>query len=168
LHDGLYRNVTTAKNNAYGFWLDTDVTNVLVDNGSFHGNLRDGMFIEANQGPITVTNTKIYNNTLYGIRVANSANVTVKDSIIYGNWLSTSSAGAQINISGDSVGRTVTDFETKATMTAQSQNWTLVGNTIVGTNAQQYDPYRSEFHHVGPVHQHADRRSQHVLESGAA
>ncbi len=137
-HGGIYRNVTAAGNSAYGFWLDTDVTNAIVDNGSFHDNLRDGMFLEASQGPITVANSKIYHNTLYGIRVANSANVTVRDSVLYDNWLSTSSAGAQINISGDNSGRSVTDFETGATMTAQSQNWNFTGNTVVGTNAQQY------------------------------
>ena len=45
--------------------------------------------------------------------------------------------GAQINISGDNTGRSITDFETKQTMVTQSQNWKLFDNQIVGTNSRQ-------------------------------
>jgi hypothetical protein len=41
-------------NQSRGFWFDTDNTDVLVEDSSFHDNRRDGLFSEANVGPATV------------------------------------------------------------------------------------------------------------------
>jgi hypothetical protein len=118
-------------------WLDTDVSNAIVTKAFLHDNVKDGIFVEANQGPITIEHSTICHNSEYGVRSANTARVTLANNIIYGNGASSEKTGAQIHISGDNGGRKLKDFETGQSTTAQSENWKLTDNQIVGTNTHQ-------------------------------
>jgi len=84
IHNGIYKNHISIKNQTRGFWFDSDCENVIVDNAFWCENLTDGIFIEADQGPITIRNSKICFNNTYGI-LSNSANVILENNIIYGN-----------------------------------------------------------------------------------
>lgn len=125
------RNHIAVDNFSRGLWLDLDITNALLDSMIITGNLSDGMFIEANQGPITISNSDISNNGGDAILLANSDSVTLVDNTFIGN------ANSWLRFSGSSGGRTVTDFETGIPVTLFSENWTLLRNTVEVTNASE-------------------------------
>jgi hypothetical protein len=131
VHDAIYRNFTAVGNHSVGLWFDTDCSNILVDHATVRNNDKDGFFLEADEGPITIQNSVIDHNAQYGVRDANSGYVNLFSNILYGN------VQAQINISGDNTGRTFTNFETGQQLTTQSQNWKMNDNQIVSLNANQ-------------------------------
>jgi hypothetical protein len=131
-------------NQTGGVWFDTDNADVSIQSLDSSNNLTYGMFLEANQGPISVTGSKFCNNqdnevptssfgTLLG---GNSEFVTVRSTLFYNNTVS-AGGGGQIEIGGRASGRTFTNWETNQSMTVQSRNWTLGGNTVVGVGGNQ-------------------------------
>lgn len=137
IHDAVYRNLTVADNQTYGLWLDTDATNILIDRASIHGNARDGVFLEASQGPITIRNSTICHNQFSGILGANAADVTLSGNVLYGNKALGAYQGAQIAIWGRDDGRWSTDWETGQATLVDSKNWKIHDNQIVGTAAKE-------------------------------
>lgn len=129
IHNGLYKNHISIKNQTRGFWFDSDCQDVIVDNAFWCENLTDGIFIEADQGPITIKNSKICFNKTYGI-LSNSANVVLENNIIYGNEKS------QIQFSG---GKEIVlkNWETKKEYRIKPENWKWNDNVIAGTKAEQ-------------------------------
>src|ERR1019366_1981844 len=107
-------------------------------------NLQYGMFLEAIQGPITITDSKFCNNhdnedAKYSSGTLISGNaeyVTVSGSLFYNNAVP--GPGGQFFIGGASAGRTFTNWETGQTYTVQSQHWTLNGNTVVGVGSSEH------------------------------
>ncbi len=49
-------------NQTGGGWFDTDNANVSIQNLDSSNNLTYGMFLEANEGPISITGSKFCNN----------------------------------------------------------------------------------------------------------
>ena len=89
------------------------------------------MFIEANQGPITISNsTSCENRNGSGIAGANSTDVALMDSVLYGN------SRAQVTITGD-YERSVMNWETARSATLRSERWKLKGNVILSIDPAQ-------------------------------
>lgn len=130
IHGGVYRQHRSVGNHACGCWFDTDCQNIEVDELFSGHNDGEGLFIEALQGPVTVTNSTIcYNSGGPGVYTEGATNVTLRDNIIYGN------GDAQIKaLKGP---RAITDWETHKGQNLPASHWTLENNVIVGTNAKQ-------------------------------
>jgi len=96
-------------------------------------NLEIGIYLEANQGPITIKNSRVCRNKHYGILIANSARVNLERNILYGN------APAQIMVSGlyDSA-RPETNWETGAKMGLLAEQAAWMHNVVVGTETKQF------------------------------
>ena len=133
ISSGLFDRIESNANHSYGVWFDTDCSNVELQHSTMCGNLRAGLFLEANQGPITVSNSTICRNDPgFGLLAANSSRVILSNDIFYGN------NKAQLAIGGEyDRPRSIKDLATKRTISLVSTNWRLQGNRIVGLSATQ-------------------------------
>lgn len=126
VHGGIIRNHQSYGNQSRGFWLDLDNTNIVFEGGTVHDNLRDGLFIEANIGPITVRSSTFARNGNAGVLIAHSDQVTLADSTLCDNTT------AQIRITGTSTSRSVRNWETGQSIAVWAEDATLVRNTVLG------------------------------------
>ena len=85
LRDALLTGNTYDGNWARGLWLDTDVSNVVVRGDRACGNFREGLFVEAVQGPATIEDSTFCTNGQGGIVIATSRGITVQRSLLSGN-----------------------------------------------------------------------------------
>ena len=85
LHDAVFRDNIWDANWARGLWFDTDVVDVLVDGDRSCGNLRDGVFLEALAGPITIRNSAFCGNGRAGVIVSSAGGVTLERSMLADN-----------------------------------------------------------------------------------
>jgi len=130
VHGGVYRQHRSVGNHACGCWFDTDCRDIEVDELFSGHNYGEGLFIEALQGPVTVTNSTIcHNQQGPGVYTEGATNVTLRGTIIYDN------GDAQIKALKGS--RAIADWETHKEQNAPASHWTLENNVIVGTNAKQ-------------------------------
>jgi len=111
IHRTLFKNHTAVANQARGFWADTNFAEVVIDGGIFEDNLKEGIFLEALQGPVSVKNARI--DKLNGIE---SRNITLQDNIIGALYLSGASA--------------MGEFPREPL-----EKWTLQNNILYTTNA---------------------------------
>jgi Right handed beta helix region len=111
-------------NLSYGFWLDTDVVNVLIDSLTSTDNYNDGLFLEALLGPIEVRQSVLNNNRRAGVLGANASGITLNSNVMTGNGVS------QLLISGTPAGRQGEDYLSGRPYTAQSAGWALTSNVI--------------------------------------
>ncbi len=131
LHDAVFRNQRSEWNQARGFWFDSDHVRILIDGADWSNNYRDGVFVEANQGPILIRNSTLLNNRNgAGISVAASSDVTLAHNVIAGNQ------NSQLQLTGD-LTRQVTNWESNSTYTVRGQRWLLTCNTIGNTDQHQ-------------------------------
>ncbi len=155
LHEGTIRDHRSFGNQCRGFWLDSDNSHVTVEGALWCRNLRDGVFVEANAGPILIRNSVIAGNQNgSGIAGANSAGVSLVRNLIYGN------ARSQIEITGV-LDRTVTDWETGATRNVQASHWTLRENLVASSEPAQpllltpnWKPFRATLNSEGNPWEH--------------
>lgn len=132
LHGGIFLKHKSLQNNAHGMWFDTDCEHIIVNKAVIGDNLRMGLYLEANQGPINLQNSIICHNREYGVLIANSAEVTLDGNVIYGN------AKTQIMVSGlYEASRREKNWETQMEMALLARNGTWLHNAIVGTDASQ-------------------------------
>lgn len=131
VHGGVIRRQKAIGNHAYGLWLDFDNQDVTIQAGLWCGNLLAGGFVEASQGPVTILAATACKNGEHGVFATESRQVTLKNSVLYGNGFS------QLQVGG-TASRTVENWETGQSMVLQSSNWTLCGNAIAGSNSAQY------------------------------
>ncbi len=130
VHGGVYRQHRSVGNHACGCWFDTDCMNIEVDDLFSSRNYGEGLFIEALQGPVTVTNSTIcHNQQGPGVYTEGATNVTLQGNIIYDN------GDAQIKALKGA--RAITDWETHKAQNSPAAHWTLQNNVIVGTNTKQ-------------------------------
>jgi hypothetical protein len=113
-------------NEAYGLWLDTDITDVVVRNSFIADNRRRGLFLEAMQGPALIQNNTICNNLQEGVLDGKANGVTLEGNRIFGNGRS------QVVFSGEAGGRAFTTYDTGQRLNVRSENWTLRNNVIQG------------------------------------
>jgi hypothetical protein len=131
IHNGLFRGYTSLNNQARGLWLDTDDVNVAIESSRFENNLRDGIFFEANQGPLLLTGSRMCGaSSGAGVAGSVSANVLLTRNVICGN------SQGQLLITGDT-DRNVTNWETGEVMDVRAENWTVCGDTLQAVNSNQ-------------------------------
>jgi len=138
VHDAIIRRQVARGNHTAGFWLDTDNTNILLEENRWCGNLKHGLFIEASQGPIILRNSSIDHNQEWGIRAAESGHITLQGNIIYQN------DGYQITIA-DFPERRERNWESGALLRLVARNWTLTDNRMSGEIALIDSPQTSTF-----------------------
>ncbi len=126
IHGGVYRRHRAVGNRAPGCWFDTDCADIEVDQ-AFCSRNHIGMFLEASEGPMSVTNSTIANSTSDNIFSEGGDHITLQGNIIYGG------ATAQIHVLTGV--RPVDNWETKEHYDLVSERWTLRQNIIVGTDA---------------------------------
>lgn len=121
-----YRRLTVTDNQAHGFWLDSDNMDVLIENAEISRNRNSGLYLEVSRGPVVMRDSIIAENAISGIRAANMMNITLQQNQIYDNQF------AQIYITGENEGRTITNWDTgEKYVLAPAENWTLVENIIL-------------------------------------
>jgi hypothetical protein len=126
LHGGVFRNYKAVGNQGRGIWFDTDNLDITLDKAFLSQNRMNGILVEANMGPISLTNSRVCGNYQGGVVANQSASVELTGDLLYGNQLS------QIAVYGGSGPRTGTNWETGAKFVASSQNWSFSQNSIVG------------------------------------
>lgn len=132
MHDAVYRRHKAVNNNTLGFWLDSDSSNVEIDGAFLHANLTFGMFIEANQGPITVKGSIACHNRGPGVFINNSRDVTLENNVLYDN------ERAQILLEGTPPdGRPIQNWETGEQMMLVAEHWNIRDNDVVTKKANQ-------------------------------
>ena len=120
-------------NYARGLWLDLDNADVLLDSLTLINNLSDGVFIEANPGPIMLQNSRICGNGGAGILTANSEQVTLQHNIICNNLT------GGIHVTGQDDGRPVANWVTGEPRLLFLDQWTLRNNQIFAQSAHSHE-----------------------------
>jgi Right handed beta helix region len=131
LHGGVFKNYTAVGNQGRGIWFDTDNIDITIDHAFLAENLVGGIDLEANMGPFAIQDSRICNNAREGIQNNDTESVRLIGNVIYNNQK------GQIMVFGGSEPRRGTNWETHAAFAATSGNWSLSGNTIVGTDSKQ-------------------------------
>lgn len=127
IHGGIYRRHRAVGNQAPGCWFDTDCADIEIEQGFFCENDGPGLFIEASQGPTSVTDTIIcHNQRDSGLFSHGGSDVTLQGNIIYGN------SDAQIRVVKGA--RTAQNWETNASLKISPERWTMRKNIVVGTD----------------------------------
>lgn len=111
-----------------GLWLDIDNVDFEIEKGDFSENYLDGVFVEACQGPVKLSNNKIADNRRAGLRITNSDNVSIEGNLISGN-------GIQIEVV--SSGRKEKNWETGEEFQTKLENIAIRGNDIVCGEKEQ-------------------------------
>jgi hypothetical protein len=134
-HDGTYNNITVAFNIANGITFDTDQENVAIKGLVASSNLGNGLQIEKDEGPLSVSSSTVCANNVMsvnykgGVVLRNSENVTISGSVLYNNGAN------QVAIVGQSGGIPITNWETGQFYNLISQNLTSTGNTMDSPSA---------------------------------
>ena len=112
-----------------GLWLDTDVKDAVLVDLYLCGNKKDGIFLEALQGPVTIRNSVMCHNVNAGILGGTVVGLTLEGNRVEHN------AGDQIRISGRS-DRKITDWRTGQVMYLHNEGWRVHGNTVTGSGSE--------------------------------
>ncbi len=132
-HDLVIRRHKAIGNKSRGLWLDFDMENILLDQVEVRDNYSDGMWIEANQGPITVKNSVFCNNSRSGILTTYSEKITLDGNLFYKNANGTNveTNDSQLHFRGKK-SREIYDFQTGKDIILRTQDWTVTNNIFVG------------------------------------
>lgn len=125
IHGGVYQRHRAIGNRAPGCWFDTDCANIQIDR-AFCSRNHIGLFLEASEGPMQVTNSTFCNSTSDNIFTEGADGVTLDGNILYG--------GARAGIHALTGVRPVDNWETKESYKLVSQHWALRKNIVVGTD----------------------------------
>lgn len=142
-------------NRSRGLWLDEDNRDVVIENSDLSGNLTDGIFVEANPGPVSITHTRMYDNGGFGLRVANSSLLSVTYNRMVGNYR------GGVEIMGANGGRPLVNFQTGEPYRALYGDVVISHNTIAGSGHESEEGLL-----VGRLSEPAWARFLGELESG--
>jgi Ricin-type beta-trefoil lectin domain-like/Right handed beta helix region len=92
MQDFVVRRHRSAGNLADGFWIDTQSSNVVLEDSVIANNLWNGLFLEASAGPLTVRNNLICGNGLSDVLLGSVAKVSLENNRI----LSTAAVNAEL------------------------------------------------------------------------
>jgi parallel beta-helix repeat protein len=112
-------------NQTRGLWIDYDISNVAILDSTWCDNRTDGLFLEAVQGPVVVSNVEACNNGRYGMLLVNLYGTTIEDSVVCGN------AEQQIHMDTERGGREVTTASGTVVLSA-ARDLTLRRNVVAG------------------------------------
>jgi hypothetical protein len=125
-HGVTVRNVTFNDNQSRGLWLDTDLEDVLIEDVETRDNLRDNIWVERTQGPVTLRRVASTGSEGFGIALVNAKNTTVEHS----QFLDNQKGGVQIT--GDEGGVEIENFETGESLTVKTRHFTITSSVISG------------------------------------
>lgn len=135
VHDDTIDGFTISFNEAYGIHWDTDNASINASGIISTSNLRSGIFVEKDEGPITLNTSYICNHTgaqvVGGLVLRNSEDVSFTNGVVLNN------AYAAIILIGVKGGIEVTNWQTGKTTNLVTQNFTNTGNTIQGNSSSQ-------------------------------
>jgi hypothetical protein len=131
-HGAVFKNYKAVSNQGRGIWFDTDNLDITFDQAYLAHNMVNGILLEANMGPFSITNSRICGNYQGGIVTNQTESVALTGNVIFDNTAS------QIAVYGASGQRMGTNWETREKFTAVAQKWSLFRNTIVGVGASQF------------------------------
>jgi len=122
------RNQHSYRNQAQGLWFDTDNKNITVDHAYLNQNVLGSLQLEANEGPITVTNSAMCSNGI-GANIINTEKLTMKHNVFHNNG-GTNTQQAQIFVAGKSGGRRIRDWQTGQSYNLYTSGTVLQDNSI--------------------------------------
>jgi len=135
VHDDTIDGLTISYNEAYGIHWDTDNASISTSGIISTSNLRSGIFVEKDEGPITLNTAYICNHTgaqvVGGLVLRNSEGVSLTDSVLMNN------AVAEIVMIGVKGGIEVTNWQTGKETNLVTKDFTNTGNTIQGNSSTQ-------------------------------
>jgi hypothetical protein len=138
-HDSTISGAKMFFNMTHGTHWDTDDANITADSLIVAYNLRDGLIVEASEGPTTISNSHVCYNaplSLYydgGMGLRASTYVSLRNNFFVDN---TTSEIPIIGIQGG-VPISVTNYETGQQYNLLTTNLTLNSNTVVGGSNEQ-------------------------------
>jgi hypothetical protein len=135
VHDDTINGLTVSYNQAYGIHWDTDNANISTSGIISTSNLRSGIFIEKNEGPITMNASYSCNHT--GAQVVGGLVLRNSEGVSFTNGVLMNNAYAEIILIGVKGGIDVTNWQTGKTTNLITQNFTNTGNTIQGNSSSQ-------------------------------
>lgn len=139
IHTGLFRNHVAVGNLTYGLWLDYDNKNVFIENCVYNVNSKDGLQLEATEGPVRIQQcVSSRGQGSFALLMQNVQNVSVANCAF--NASGTSSGSGDIGCSV-STSRLVTDWETGTQYTLWSSNWSLLNNACRSAGSTQFGLY---------------------------
>jgi len=138
-HDNTVNGAKMFFNMTHGVHWDTDDANDSADSMIVANNLRNGVVVEASEGPVTISNSHVCFNaplSLYydgGMALRGSTFVTLTGNVFASNLIS------QMPITGIAGGVpiTITNYETGQQYNLLTTNLTLTSNTIAGGANEQ-------------------------------
>jgi hypothetical protein len=134
-HNDTLNDVTMSFNQAYGIHWDTDNANITTTGLNATSNLMAGLFVEKDEGPVTLSDAYICNQNsamgVGGLVLRNSEGVSLTNSVLMNNLPN------QITIIGIAGGIEVTNWQTEVTTNLVTQNFTNTSNTIQGNTSSQ-------------------------------
>jgi len=116
------------RNQAQGLLFDTDNKNITVDHAYLNQNVLGALQLEANEGPITVTNSAMCSNGI-GANILNTEKLTMKSNLFYNNG-GTNKRQAQIYVAGWSGGHPIRDWQTGQSYNLYTSGTVLQNNSI--------------------------------------
>ena len=135
LHTGTVSGFRAVNNQAQGLWFDTDNKNITISNVHLIGNKVTNLQLEANPGPISVSNSSFCRGDL-GINVIDTENLTLTSNVFDGNG-GNSGKGAEFFLAGNPGGRSIVDWESHQGYLLHTQNTTLKSNIFQDSGSGQ-------------------------------
>ncbi len=126
----MVQNHYSYRNLAQGLWFDTDNENGTVNNVMLSGNVMSGLQVEANEGPINISNSVICANGA-GVNLLNSQNVSINSNILFNNGGSGIYDAGEIFVAGFAGGHPISNWLTGEYYNLFTVNTVMLGNTIV-------------------------------------
>ncbi len=134
-HNDTINGLTTTFNQTYGIHWDTDDVNISASAINSTSNQMTGIFIEKDEGPITIASSYLCHQNLAtsvgGLVMRNSEGVSLSKSVVIDN------IPAQVMVIGQAGGIDVTNWETGVTTNLVTQNFTNTSNVIQGNSSSQ-------------------------------
>jgi hypothetical protein len=123
IHGAVIEDLRASHNAAQGLWLDTDIVDVHVAGADLSGNHGPGLTVEAAQGPVSITASRILGNS-QGIVAAAARQVSVENTIVACN------SKTQILISGEP-NRGVADHRSGTVTVVNNTGWRLTNSLVI-------------------------------------
>jgi hypothetical protein len=122
-------------NQAQGLWFDTDNKNITINNATLSGNVLSSLQLEANEGPITLENSKLCSGGV-GVTVINTEELKIDSNVFYNNG-GTNKYQAEIFIAGKPGGRVIKDWQTGQSYDLFTSGTEMTGNTFEDASTGQ-------------------------------
>lgn len=137
LRDAIFRRITCHANDCAGFWLDSDMEDIVMDGLSLKQNGRTGMWWEASRGPGVLRNSEIEGNRENGLLVGDAGGLQILDNRIFGNEPTQVVIAISTDASNGEPGRMVTDRVNGLSYQSGAENISMYGNRVMATAVDQ-------------------------------